>query len=179
MRPLPRGLVHISGDEHLANALDVHLTYNEMWVRLYDHRGWLTACLGVPVPYWRPGEWHHVAVTWNRFTLTAYVNGIRMAQDRAWLVQGGQKVIHVGWRQLNWFAESRFFDLRLFRAPLPGYKIHAIYDEHCPYSPEQQQAMARYRDDSLWTNARGGGNRSLEQLLSVLAADRRNKDCRA
>ena len=154
----------------------MHLTYNEMWVRLYDHRGWLTACLDVPVPYWRPGEWHHVAVVWNRFTLTAYVNGLRMAQDRAWLVQGGQKTVHVGWRPLNWFAASRFFDLRIFRAPLPGYKISAIYDEHCPYSREQQQQMADYRDGGKWRSARGGGLDGLETLCPILATDRSNQN---
>ena len=177
MPPQPRGLVHIAADGHLTNALDVHLTYNEMWVRIYDHRGWLTSCLLVPVAYWRPNDWHHVAVVWNRFTLTAYVDGVRMAQDRAWLVQGGQKVVHVGWRPLNWFAASRFCHLRIFRAPLPGYKIEEIHQVETPYSDADRAELERYRDEGKWTFARGGGTDvSITDVCPVLAADRGLKE---
>jgi len=170
MGPSPRGLVHIADTGSLTNALDVHLTYNEMWVRLYDHRGWLTSCLQVPVPDWRPGEWHHVAAVWNRFTLTAYVDGRRMAQQPSWLPRGGQRTVHVGWRPLNWFAASRFCILRLFRSPLPGYQVEAIYEEECPYSRQEREQMAHYRDEGTWKLARGGGV-SIVEGCPVLAAD--------
>ena len=78
--------------------------------------------------------------------------------------------MHVGWRPLNWFAASRFCILRLFRSPLPGYQVEAIYEEECPYSRQEREQMAHYRDEGTWKLARGGGV-SIVEGCPVLAAD--------
>ncbi|MEW6751338.1 MAG: hypothetical protein AB1505_10225 [Candidatus Latescibacterota bacterium] len=170
MAPHPRGLVHLTGDEPLASALDVHLTYNTLWVRLYDGRGWLTACLELPVAHWRAGEWHHLAVVWNRFTLTGHMDGQRLAQEPAWLPEGEQRMLWVGWRPLNWYAGCRFHGLQVYRTPLPPYRVRALYEEECPYGAAERQEMARYRDEGRWQFA-SGGIVALRQACPLLAAD--------
>jgi hypothetical protein len=124
-----RGLLHIGSDTRETNALDIMMREDELWVRMYDHRGWETAALHGPSPAWTLREWHHVAVVWNRFNITAYIDGDQVAKLAATaLPNGGQTTVWLGWRPTNPYGQASYCDLRVFRTPLPERRIRGLYD---------------------------------------------------
>ncbi len=124
-----RGLVHIGSDTRETNALDLMMRDNVLWTRLYDHRGWEMTAVQTPSPQWEGGQWHHIAVVWNRYDLTVLINGEQVGHEtRFALPNGGQTEVHVGWRPTNRYGQANFHDLRIFRTALPTERIKQIYE---------------------------------------------------
>ncbi len=125
-----RGLLYIGNDEREKNALDIMMLKENLWVRLYDDRAWEMVALKKDLPDWEKGAWQHIAVVWNRFDLTLYINGQKAGHDdRFSLPNGGQTEINIGWRPTNRYGQADYFDLRVFRAALPEWRIKRIYEE--------------------------------------------------
>ena len=123
-----RGLVYIGSSTREKNALDVMMLENDLWTRLYDHRAWETAAIKSASPPWEEGQWHHIAVVWNRFDLTVYLNGEKAGhEDRFALPGGGQTTVYVGSRPTNRYGQADYFDLRIFRSALSHRRIRRIY----------------------------------------------------
>ena len=123
-----RGLVHIAGAQHETNALDLMVCMGKVWARLYDTRGWEIAAPAAPSP-WDDEQWHHLAVVWNRYSLTLYIDGEQAARDEtSHLPAGGQQTIHLGWRPGNWYGQAGFSDLRLFRTPLSPDRVRRLFE---------------------------------------------------
>ncbi len=128
-----RGLLYIGSEVRETNALDLMMLKENLWTRLYDHRGWETAAIHSPSPEWDTGAWHHIAVVWNRFRLTTYVNGVEVGREtRFGLPNGGQTEMDLGWRPTNRYGQADYYDLRVFRAALPEWRIREIYNESIP-----------------------------------------------
>ena len=128
-----RALLHIGSEERETNALDVMMRDDVLWVRLYDHRGWESAAIAAPSPHWSEGEWHHIAVVWNRFNLTVYVNAVEVgSESRMALPNGGQTTLWLGWRPTNPYGQASYHDLRVFRTPLPERRIKLLYESQLP-----------------------------------------------
>ena len=125
----PRSLVHIAGEDTLTNALDVTISADKFWTRVYDVRGWERAALAADVAWWKDKGWHHVVVVWNRHSLTMYVDGRQLARDETFsLPGGGQRTIHLGWRPGNWYGQAAYHNLRLFRTALPPHRAKWLYE---------------------------------------------------
>lgn len=125
-----RGLLYIGSDARETNALDLMMLKENLWVRLYDDRAWEMVAIESATPGWASGQWQHIAVVWNRFDLTLYINGQQAGHDdRFSLPNGGQTTIHLGWRPTNRYGQADYHDLRLFRAALPASRVQRIYEE--------------------------------------------------
>jgi hypothetical protein len=123
-----RGLVHIAGPQHHVSALDLMISADKLWARLYDPRGWEIVALSTPTPR-DDGQWHHLAVVWNRASPTLYVDGKEAARDEtSHLPGGGQQTIHLGWRPGNWYGQAGFCNLRLFRTALTPERIQRLFE---------------------------------------------------
>ncbi|MFH1742283.1 MAG: LamG-like jellyroll fold domain-containing protein, partial [bacterium] len=124
-----RGLLYIGSNARETNALDLMMLKDNLWTRLYDHRCWEMAAIKSSSPKWEAGEWHHIAVVWNRYSLTTYINGEQVgSEDRFALPNGGQTDIYLGWRPTNRYGQADYFDLRIFRSALPPQRIKKIYE---------------------------------------------------
>ena len=105
-----------------------HKTAN-LWTRLYDDRAWEMVAIESHSPSWIKDAWHHIAVVWNRFDLTVFMNGEQVGHDdRFALPNGGQTTVHLGWRPTNRYGQADYHDLRIFRSALPPHRIKRIYE---------------------------------------------------
>jgi len=128
-----RGLLYIGSDARETNALDLMMLKNDLWTRLYDHRAWEMVAIKSPSAPWEKGQWHHIAVVWNRFDVTVYVNGEQVGHDdRFALPSGGQTTIYLGWRPTNRYGQADYYDLRVFRTALSADRIRRIYKSARP-----------------------------------------------
>ena len=106
---------------------------DNLWTRLYDHRAWEMVAVKSPSPAWRERQWHHIAVVWNRFNVTVFIDGKQVGHDdRLALPNGGQTTIYLGWRPTNRYGQADYHDLRIFRAPLSLHRIQRIYEATRP-----------------------------------------------
>jgi len=139
-----RGLIHIGSDRRETNALDIMMMQGrakaedevvryKLWTRMYDNRSWEMFALEAENPSWEKQQWHHIAVVWNRFDVTVYLNGKIVAhEDRFALPNGGQTHIWLGWRPFNRYGQAGFYDLRLFRTALPDDVVKSMYEASRP-----------------------------------------------
>ena len=128
-----RSLLHIGSNARETNALDLMMLKDKLWTRLYDHRAWEMVATNAPSPSWREGQWHHIAVVWNRFAITVLIDGEQVGHDdRFALPNGGQTTIYLGWRPTNRYGQVAYHDLRIFRAPLHRDRIRRIYESSRP-----------------------------------------------
>lgn len=78
------------------------------------------------------GNWHHVAVTYNRSGVTMYVDGQRDVQYSASLsptVNGDDLFVGVNKAGSDVYFDGRIADVRLFDRPLTAVEISTIYQE--------------------------------------------------
>ncbi|MEX2309310.1 MAG: LamG-like jellyroll fold domain-containing protein [Pirellulales bacterium] len=128
-----RGLVHVGSDTRETNALDLMMLNGNLWTRLYDQRAWEMVAIKSPSPAWENGTWHHVAVVWNRFDVTAFLDGQQVGHDdRFALPGGGQTTVFIGWRPTNRYGQADYHDLRIFRSALPDWRIKRLVDSTRP-----------------------------------------------
>jgi hypothetical protein len=128
-----RGLIYMGSETRETNALDLMMLKNDLWTRLYDHRAWEMVAIRSPSPLWAGGKWHHIAVVWNRYDLTVFINGEQVGHDdRFALPNGGQTTITLGWRPTNRYGQANYYDLRVFRTALPADRIKRIYESARP-----------------------------------------------
>jgi hypothetical protein len=112
------------------NALELHIIYRALWLKVYDWRGWITTSVGASLETWGPGEWHHIVGTWNNYNVTIHLDGKEVARNEEHCLPGGtQKRLFVGWRPMNWFGYCAWHDLRLHNSPLPPSRVKEIYAE--------------------------------------------------
>ena len=138
-----RGLLHIGSDVRQTNALDLMILKDNLWTRMYDHRGWETAAIKSPSPAWQDDTWQHIAVVWNRFDLTVFIDGKQVGhEDRFALPAGGQTKIFLGWRPTNRYGQAHYQHLRVFRAALPAERIQQIYQSDRPRTIEAPDTVA-------------------------------------
>lgn len=131
-----RGLLHIGSEARETNALDLMMLEtsqygptNDLWTRLYDDRAWEMVAIKSESAPWGRDEWHHIAVVWNRYELTVFINGEQVgSEDRFSLPAGGQTTIWLGWRPTNRYGQADYHDLRLFRSALSPERVSRLYE---------------------------------------------------
>ena len=112
------------------NALELHIIYRALWLKVYDWRGWITTSTGASLEKWQPGQWHHVVGTWNNYNVTIHLDGEEVARQEEYCLPGGaQKRLYIGWRPMNWYGYCAWHDLRLHNSPLPPKRVKQIYSE--------------------------------------------------
>lgn len=112
------------------NALEMHVIYRALWLKVYDWRGWITTSAGASLTQWQSGQWRHIAGTWNNYSVTIYINGEEVARQEEHCLPGGsQKRLYVGWRPMNWYGYCVWHDLRLHDSPLSPKRVRQIYAE--------------------------------------------------
>jgi hypothetical protein len=112
------------------NALELHIIYRALWLKVYDWRGWITTSVGAPLEAWGSGEWHHIVGTWNNYNVTIHLDGEEVARNEGHCLPGGaQKRLFVGWRPMNWYGYCAWHDLRLHGSPLPPSRVKEIWAE--------------------------------------------------
>ena len=112
------------------NALELHIIYRALWLKVYDWRGWITTRVGASLEAWGPGEWHQIVGTWNNYSVTIHLDGEEAARNEEYCLPGGaQKRLFVGWRPLNWYGYCAWHDLRLHDSPLPPSRVQELYAE--------------------------------------------------
>jgi hypothetical protein len=132
-----QGLIYIASelpeemdDIVFRNALELHIIYQTLWLKVYDWRGWLTTGVGTSLEAWRPGEWHHVVGTWNNYNVTIHVDGQEVARHEEHCLPGGtQKRLYIGWRPMNWYGYCTWHDVRLHDSPLPARRVKGMFVE--------------------------------------------------
>jgi len=112
------------------NALELHIIYRALWLKVYDWRGWITTSTGASLEEWKPGQWRHIVGTWNNYNVTIHIDGEEVARQEEHCLPGGaQKRLYIGWRPMNWYGYCAWHDLRLHDSPLPPKRVRHIYNE--------------------------------------------------
>ena len=137
LRYQKQGLIYIAselpeemGSMVFRHALELHIIYQALWLKVYDWRGWITTSTGASLQGWKPGQWHHVVGTWNNYNVTIHLDGEEVARQEEHCLPGGsQKRLYLGWRPMNWYGHCAWHDLRLHDAPLPPARVREIHAE--------------------------------------------------
>ena len=117
-------------DIYFRNALELHIIYQTIWLKVYDWRGWITTSTGASMQGWQPGQWHHIVGTSNNYNVTLHIDSQQVArQEEHCLPDGGPKRIHIGWRPMNWYGYCAWHDLRIHDSPLSPKRVQQMYRE--------------------------------------------------
>jgi hypothetical protein len=120
MVPGQRALFHVEGATPLIDSLAACTIYGELRVRMKDHVGHLNGTAEGSIEHWEPGEWHHVAITWDEKRVRLYLDGEEQVREDegeipgdgvSMFPAGGQTRINLGWRFGNWYCDYAIDDL--------------------------------------------------------------------
>ncbi|HEU0139072.1 MAG TPA: LamG-like jellyroll fold domain-containing protein [Bryobacteraceae bacterium] len=137
LEPEQSAVFHVEGKTPLADTLGAMTIYHEMRVRMKDSAGHLNGTAEGEITQWNPGEWHHLAVTWDATRIRLYLDGkeqIRPDEGKylwdgvALLPAGGQTRINLGWRFGNWYCDSTIDELAIHGRAFRPDEIRARFE---------------------------------------------------
>jgi hypothetical protein len=132
--PRQESIFQIDGERPLVDSLGLVAIYNELRVRLTDEMGTLDGTAEADVKAWNPGEWHHVAISWNDRRVRLYLDGVEQVRPgegkTLWdsvdgLPTGTQSRMHLGWRFGNWYGDSTIDELTVYGREFTAGEIQA------------------------------------------------------
>jgi len=137
LEPEQSAVFHVEGGTPLTDTLGAMTIYHEMRVRMKDSAGHLNGTAEGEITQWNPGEWHHLAVTWDAARVRLYLDGkeqIRPDEGKyLWdgvvlLPAGGQTRLNLGWRFGNWYCDSTIDELTIHGRALQPDEIRARFE---------------------------------------------------
>lgn len=130
--PGQRAVFHVEGRTPLIDSLGLCTIYNELRVRMKDHVGHLNGSAEGDISGWEPGDWHHVAITWDEERVRLYLDGVEQTRSDegarpgdgvADLPAGEQTKLNLGWRFGNWYCDCTIDELTIFGRTLSPDEI--------------------------------------------------------
>lgn len=176
--PEQSAVFHVEGATPLVDGLEAATIYNELRVRMKDSIGLLDGTAEGGITQWNPGEWHHVAVTWDEKRVRLYLDGeeqIRPDEGKyPWdgvklLPAGRQTRINLGWRFGNWYCDSTIDELAVYGRALAPAEIAANY--RAAAAPDYLAVVRAYADSMIREGRDAYG--SVHSPLFAAALDRR------
>jgi hypothetical protein len=125
---------HVEGETPLIDTLALCTIYSELRVRMKDHVGHLNGTAEGNIGGWEPGQWHHVAITWDDERVRLYLDGREQTRGDEGshpgdgveeLPAGGQTKLNLGWRFGNWHCDCVIDELTVYGHALSADEIAA------------------------------------------------------
>lgn len=140
-----------------SNSLYVHFSNDKSAIHVISYQGGVLRTNFSANINWLAGEWHHVAVSWQRGLVRLYIDGQLAASHASYVPPAiTSNQLYIG-RQFN---DSRIMnglidDLVILGRVAPAAEIRAIYESDAPVFAESSTHQFRVGNGLVWGDAEG------------------------